>query len=308
MDANVRPTIDAVIPGSDETLMAGGLPTQLHGAGVLRDGGRWYLYGEDKRRGNEFQGVACYSTGDWSDWRCEGLALEVQEPGSELDAGAIGQRPKVLRCPATGRYVMFLHADRLKDGRYAYARIGVATASQLTGPFGFHGTIRFDDMESRDIGAFMDEDGHGYLISEDRRNGTHIYRLRDDFLSIERDVICLRGADGRYGYESPAMVKRDGVYYWFGSRLTGWDLNDNMYATARDLAGPWSEWRLFAPEGSRTHDTQCSAVVPLDGDEFHSSRFLYIGDRWNPDDLGASETVLMPIEIGGGKAWLRPAG
>ena len=33
-------------------------------------------------------------------------------------------------------------------------------------------------------------------------------------------------------------------------------------------------------------------------------QFLYIGDRWNPDDLGNSPTLWLPIRIGGGEAML----
>ncbi|MFR1655176.1 MAG: hypothetical protein ACLSU8_09725 [Bifidobacterium catenulatum] len=43
-----------------------------------------------------------------------------------------------------------------------------------------------------------------------------------------------------------------GVYYWFGSQLTGWDCNDNMVVTATNLHGPWSDFRPFTPEGSHT--------------------------------------------------------
>lgn len=48
-----------------------------------------------------------------------------------------------------------------------------------------------------------------------------------------------------------------GVYYWFGSQLTGWDCSDNMVVTATNLHGPWSDFRLFTPEGSHTYQSQC---------------------------------------------------
>ncbi|HBJ53131.1 MAG TPA: licheninase, partial [Bifidobacterium dentium] len=74
--------------------------------------------------------------------------------------------------------------------------------------------------------------------------------------------------------------------------------NDNMVATATNLHGPWSDFRPFTPEGSHTYQSQCDVIVPLDGDDqWHASRFLYVGDRWNPDDLGNSELVTLPIAI-----------
>lgn len=280
-----------------------GRVAQLHGIGVQRFGDRWYAYGEVKYDGNLFQGVACYSTADFIDWRDEGLALPVGETGSITGPGRIIERPKVLRCPSTGKYVMYLHVDGEND--YTYAHIGTAVADGPTGLYEFLNAMQFRGYESRDIGVFQDEDGAGYILSEDRPHGTHIYRLSDDYLSIVEDVVCLRGTNYWAGYESPIMVKRDGTYYWFGSQLTGWDCNDNMVAAATDIAGPWSDWQPFTPAGSRTYDSQCDVIVPLDGpDQWHATRFLYIGDRWNPMDLGNSELVTLPIDIGDGKARL----
>ena len=95
-----------------------------------------------------------------------------------------------------------------------------------------------------------------------------------------------------------------GVYYWFGSQLTSWDTNDNKYSTATDLHGPWSEWKLFAPEGAKTYDSQVDIVVPLDDDPYNSEHFLFIGDRWQEHDLGNSPIVQMPISIADGVASL----
>lgn len=280
-----------------------GSVAQLHGIGVQRFGDRWYAYGEIKNDGNLFQGVACYSTTDFVAWRNEGTVLEVGEEGSITGPGRIIERPKVMRCPETGKYVMYLHVDGEND--YTYAHIGTAVADSPTGPFEFLSTLQFRGCESRDIGVFQDEDGTGYIISEDRPHGTHIYRLSGDYLSIVEDVVCLRGTDYWAGYESPILIKKDGVYFWFGSQLTGWDCNDNMFATAADLHGPWSDFRPFTPEGSRTYQSQCDIIVPLDGaDQWHASRFLYIGDRWHPEDLGNSELVTLPIVIDGRHAEL----
>ena len=279
-----------------------GNTAQLHGIGLQRFGDRWYAYGENKAGGHLFQGVECYSTTDFVGWQHEGTALGIGAAGSITGPKRIIERPKVLRCPSTGRYVMYVHVEA--EGEYSYAHVGTAIADSPTGPFEFLMTMQWRGLESRDIGVFQDEDGAGYLLSEDRTNGTHIYRLSEDYLSIVEDVACERGAGYTHGYESPTLVKRDDVYYWFGSQLTGWDPNDNLYSTAPELGGPWSQWRTFAPVGSRTFDSQCSVVLPLDADAFHSERFLYVGDRWVPTDLGRSPTVWLPIEVGEGVAKL----
>lgn len=79
-----------------------------------------------------------------------------------------------------------------------------------------------------------------------------------------------------------------------------------MFATATDLHGPWSDFTPFTPEGSHTYQSQCDIIVPLDGaDQWHAGRFLYIGDRWNPDDLGNSPLVTLPIDIDDRRAVLQ---
>ncbi|MBW3079201.1 family 43 glycosylhydrolase [Bifidobacterium simiiventris] len=276
-----------------------GSVAQLHGIGVQRFGDTWCAYGENKANGNLFQGVCCYTTQDFVHWMSHGIVFEVQEDGSALAADRIGERPKVLHCPTTGKYVMYIHAE---TPDYMYAHIGVAVADNPLGPFTFQTTITWRGYLSRDIGVFQDDDGSGYIMSEDRDHGTHIYRLSDDYLTIVEDVACERANDYPYGLESPTIVKKDGLYYWFGSKLTGWFTNDNMYSTAPDLHGPWSEWRTFAPLGTQTFDSQVDIVIPLDDDQYHSDRFLFIGDRWYKNDLGNSPIVQLPITIADGTA------
>ncbi|NMM94422.1 family 43 glycosylhydrolase [Bifidobacterium oedipodis] len=273
---------------------------QLHSLGVQRFGDRWYAYGENKVKGNRFQGVMCYSTTDFDTWQSHGIVLDVQPDGA-LSADMIGERPKVLHCPSTGKYVMIIHAE---SPDYQYAHLGFAIGDSPVGPFEFRYTLQWKGYISRDIGVFQDKDGSGYVMSEDRAHGCHIYKLADDYLSIVEDVACERATDYRFGVEAPTIVRKGDTYYWFGSLLTGWFTNDNVYATASDLHGPWSEWKLFAPKGSHTWDSQTDIVIPLDEDEYNSEHFLFIGDRWNKDDLGNSYMVQLPIEIANGEAKL----
>jgi hypothetical protein len=48
-------------------------------------------------------------------------------------------------------------------------------------------------------------------------------RLSEDYLQVEEITM-----EWEYFAESPAMVKRGGTYYIFGSHLTGWNPNDNV--------------------------------------------------------------------------------
>jgi hypothetical protein len=264
-----------------------GQVAQLHGCAPVRVGDRWYAWGEDKANSSLFTAVACYSSEDLVNWRFEGNSLEVQEH-PDLGADRIIERPKAMQRP-DGTWVMFLHVE---SHDYAFARVGYAVADNPVGPYEYVGSERPLGNISRDIGVFQ-EDGVGYLLSEDRDNGLHIYRLAADWLSCEEIVVTTRQvARPEFGYESPALVKHDGLYYLFGSDMTGWSTNDNKFATAKELAGPWGEWRDFAPVGSATYDSQVSAVVPLGGDAF-----MYVGDRWRQNDLVNSPAVWLPMTL-----------
>lgn len=280
-----------------------GCVAQLHGVGIQRFGDLLYAWGEDKSAGATFSGVACYSSPDLATWTSHGHALLPDPDVPDLAPGRVIERPKVLRNRA-GRYVMFLHVE---SADYSYARVGWAVSDRPEGPYTYLRSERPLGNISRDIGVFTDEDGTGYLMSEDREHGLHIYRLSDDYLVVEEIVSTTLTPPsdhpaGPHGYESPALIKVDGLYYLFGSELTGWSTNDNKVASATSLAGPWSAWADFAPPGSATYDSQTSTIVPVPGSE--TTSYVYVGDRWIRDDLCHSAPVWLPIRIGGGRAHL----
>jgi hypothetical protein len=267
-----------------------GLVAQLHGIGIQRVGEHWYAWGEDKTAGDRFTAVACYRSADLANWEYLGDALSTG--AGDLASDRIVERPKALQRP-DGRWVLIVHID---SADYSDARVGFAIADSPEGPYEYVGSDRPLGNLSRDIGVYQ-EGGSGFLLSEDRENGLHIYRLREDYCGVERIIATLRQQDRpELGYESPTLIRRDGLYYLFGSDLTGWDLNDNKYATAPTLGGPWSPWRDFAPSGSRTFDSQVSVVLPV-GDGH-----VYIGDRWKREDLASSAPVWLPLRIENGHA------
>ena len=269
-----------------------GRVAQLHGIGLQRVGDLWHAWGEDKAAGGVFTAIACYTSPDLITWTFAAESLTAAD--GDLAPDRVVERPKVLQ-RADGRWVMFLHID---TGDYGYARVGYAIADEPAGPYRYLHSERPLGNISRDIGVYH-EDGVGYLLSEDRDNGLHIYRLRADYLGVESVVATLRQQNNPdIGYESPTLIRHDGLYYLFGSDLTGWSTNDNMYATASSLEGPWSSWRRFAPTGTSTFDSQVSVVAPV------GTGYIYIGDRWQPESLSTSPAVWLPIAIGDGAATL----
>ncbi|WP_333735890.1 RICIN domain-containing protein [Streptomyces sp. IBSBF 2806] len=269
---------------------------QLHGLGIVKVGSTWYGFGEDKTgetsTDTSFQDVPCYTSTDLADWTYQGQALSRQSSG-DLGPSRIVERPKVIHNASTGMYVMYTHIDSMN---YSDARVGVATSSTPCGPYTYRGSFRPMGNLSRDLGLFQDTDGTGYLLSEDRNNGLRVYRLSADYLSVDSLVTTL-GSSGSGSVESPAMLKINGMYYVFGSHLTGWSLNDNIYATATSLNGPWSAFRNFAAPGTHTYGSQTANVITVQGAS--GTTYLYAGDRWDTSNLGESKLIWLPLTIRG---------
>lgn len=259
-----------------------------HGACIVEDGGRYWLFGEYKSdESNAFPGFGCYSSEDLVHWRFERVVLPVQADGI-LGPDRVGERVKVMKCPQTGEYVMLMHTD---DLNYKDPYIGIATCSTINGDYTLHGAITYRGAPVRkwDMGTFQDEDGTGYLLIH---HGP-IYRLSADYRSIEAQAAHVEGMG-----ESPAMFKKNGVYFLLSSGLTSWERNDNFYFTAPSVKGPWTRRGLFGPEGSLTYNSQTTFVFSITSGNDRIP--MYMGDRWSfPHQASAATYVWMPMKVEG---------
>jgi hypothetical protein len=274
-----------------------GQEIQAHGGGVLQMGRTYYWFGEDRSRDNdpEYRYVACYSSKDLAHWNFRGQVVKLADP-EDLGRGWVLERPKVFYNGKTKKFVMYAHIDG--KGGYQFARAAVFTCDTVDGHYEYLKNFRPLGHESRDIGQFIDDDGSAYLIFEDRPFGFRIGKLSDDYLTVEREV-CLVPEH----LEGGAVVHFDGLYYAVGSRLSGWSPNPNQYATSTSLAGPWSKFKDIAPPESNTYDSQSSMLLKVTG--AGKTTVIFLGDIWKPDAQWDSRYLWMPLEIGGGKLWLR---
>lgn len=265
-----------------------------HGSCIMQANGRWYLFGEYKTDDeNTFIGFSCYSSDDLEHWHFERLALPLQREG-RLGPNRVGERVKVLRCPATGKYMMYAHSD---DMKYCDPMTIVAQSDTIDGEYSVIGPLTCDGEPIRlwDLGSFQDIDGTGYLMF----NGGRIYRLSEDYLT----TTLIQPNDLKPYGESPAIARVGNTYYLFMSNLTSWDRNDNFYLTAPEPAGPWTYQGLFAPEGTCTWESQSSFIFPLETE--YGTELVYTGDRWSfPHQGTAATTVWMPLQFKDGRAFL----
>lgn len=262
-----------------------GQPVNAHGGGILREGDTFYLHGEffsSTSTDNNFNGFSMYSSKDLASWHNEGIVLPRQA-GGELGPNRKGERPHIIRCPSSGEYVLYAHAastDYQTDKEVVYA-----TSPTIAGQYQYRGPLKNASGQiaaHSDMTAFADDTG-AYVLTE----GGHVYTLASDCHSwlSDKSVPQVNGDSG--GSESPSVFKAGDTYYWIGSYKTGWRANNNFYATARALTGPWTHQGFIAPvadpannlSDERTWLSQSTWVQPVTG--CMGTVYVYWGDHWD---------------------------
>lgn len=279
-----------VLNGSQFATTSGD-PVHAHGGGVIKAGAYYYWFGENRNADNTFRYVSAYRSKDLKSWEFRRHVL-TQATDPELAQANI-ERPKVLYNKRTKQFVMWMHKENGTD--YSQARAAVATSPTVDGDYTWRGSFRpLGQHMSRDITLFEDSDGTGYMVSAARENyDLHIYRLTDDYTQVASLVANPWPGGHR---EAPALFKRGNVYFMLTSGATGWNPNQQKYATATDLAGPWTE---MANIGDTTaYGSQTAYVLPVQGDR--ATSYLYLGDRWGNSFGGKvndSRYVWLPLSF-----------
>ncbi len=274
-----------------------GEPIHAHGGHMLRHGGFWYWYGEDRR---DDRYVSCYRSADLKTWEFRNVVLHIGtgldarngwkcDLGERLEGGGLRkvniERPKVLYNEKTEKFVMWAHFENGRD--YHEAAACVAVCDTPDGDFTFLGSFNPCGHMSRDCTLLRDDDGAVYFISAANDNrDLHVYRLTDDLLNVDEQVNKLYIGGYR---EAPAVFKKDGKYYMITSYCTGWAPNQGKWSCADDIGGEWSELRDFGDE--TTFRSQSTFVLPLDG------KFYYVGDRWEGGGEAYFRSTYVILEI-----------
>ena len=257
-----------------------GVLVNAHGGGIIQVGDTFYLHGEyflPSSTTNDFNGFSMYSSKDLVTWKNEGIILP-QQPSGDLGPIRKGERPHIIKCPATGEFVLYAHAaseDYQTDKEVIYA-----TSATVNGKYAFQGRLTNASgviAAHSDMGVFVDG-ADAYVVTE----SGHIYKLSTDCHSWLSDD----SYSAMNGMESPTVFKANGTYYWIMSNKTGWRANNNEYATATSMTGPWTKQGYVAPVTDSTNDlsdqrtwlTQSTWVQPIVGSK--GTVFLYWGDHW----------------------------
>ncbi len=275
---------------------------QAHGGDVIRVGDTFWWFGEERSRDNQrdHKYVGCYSSTDLVNWAHHKPVVDLPAPADVGGANArswVLERPKVYHNARTGKFVMYAHVD---DYRYGLARVGVFTSDTVDGDYTYLKSFRPLGQESRDIGQFVDDDGTAYLIFESRpTKGFFVAQLSDDYLDVAKQTAFIKAP-----LEGGAIARVGGTYYCVASYMSGWNPNNNQYATAKSLAGPWSRFQDIAPPKTKTYTSQSAFLLNVHGSR--TDTVIFIGDEWRPKAQWDSRYLWMPLEIGDGKLRLPP--
>ena len=157
---------------------------------------------------------------------------------------------------------------------------------------------------SRDMTLFVDDDQTGYHITASEQNQTLlISKLSDDYLSVTTDYVRVFPGETN---EAPAIFKKDGKYYMFSSYTTGWRPNPCRLAVSDNMMSGWkaleNPCRGTAEEKKTTFHSQSTYILPVVGKK---NAFIYVGDRWKPENHIEGPYVILPVEFENGIPFLQ---
>jgi hypothetical protein len=273
-----------------------GRAIEAHGGAVVRHGPTFYWFGENHADGwaPATRKVSCYASNDLIHWTNRGSVLSLGDV-EHLGPGWILERPRVFYSAKTKRFVMYAHID---DAKYKFARVAVLVSEQIDGRYSYVRSFRPFNQESRDIGEFVDDDGTNYLIFESRpTGGFFVAKLSLDALRLQQQIAFIHEP-----LEGGAIAHVNGYYFFVGSHLTGYKSNPDIFASAAELAGPWTPFRDIAPPETNTWDSQSTMLLKVVGSQ--TTSLIFIGDRWNVSHLADSRYIWMPLQIKGAELYL----
>jgi hypothetical protein len=148
---------------------------------------------------------------------------------------------------------------------------------------------------SRDMTLFVDKDGKAYHVHAAEENMTlHFSELTDDYLDFTGRYIRVLPAESN---EAPTIFLAKGKYYLLTSGTTGWKPNPGRIAVSKKIFGEWKKignpFRGTEHENSVSFDSQSTQILTVQGIK---NAFIYMGDRWTPDNLANSRYIWLPVE------------
>ena len=310
-----------------------------HGGGILTWHDKYYWFGEHRPdHGGETEvGITCYSSSNLQDWKYEGVALSVSEKaGDDIERGCIMERPKVIHCEKTGKFVMYFHLE-LKGKGYEAARFGVATSDSPTGPYIFLYSSRSNpgvypsDMTEEQRNKTWDINGYkwwtpewtkavgdGMFVQRDLQGGQmsrdmtlyidddgkayHIYSSEENLtLQIAELTDDFLHHSGRYVRVAPAGHNEAPTIFKHDG--TYWMITSGCTGWAPNEARMFSAPSILGPWKQHPTPFKGKGSETTYGGQgtyilqLPDGNFIFMADVWKPESLKYSGYLWLPIEF-----------
>ena len=282
-----------------------GKAINVHAGYIVYEDGYYYWIG-DSRTGNECNGVGCYRSKDLYNWTNRGLIIplsgKISEDNWDLAKGRNLYRPKILYNELTKKWIIWAVWENMEVTITKSCRL---VSDHMEGDYDISCV---NGILSRDYTLFKDDtDGRVYFIGAVNTNADILgVQLNDDYLDGTSNAsIILDGVK----YEAPAIFKMYDMYFGLFSGCTYWKPNRSRWAYSYNMLEGWSYERVFTDvTGSgiefcvddvkgTTYDSQSAFVFKVGGDD---QKLVYVGDRWDENNLESSKQVWLPISMRSG--------
>lgn len=274
---------DAIEPGRP-WLDTKGERIQAHGGAVYYENGTYYWYGENKehtdgRSGIWTWGLKVYASTDLMNWEDRGFLIPpvLDDPNSALFPTKRVDRPHILKCPATGKYVCWI---KLSGPEAAFT---IWRSDALLGPYemvenlynpGGHRAGDFDLISDPATGK-------GYLYFDANHDSMLCMELSADYLHAEKEAArSYPGLRPPFTREGPALFEKDGKKYMLTSGMTGYVPNrsDSAEADAWDSVFTSIGNPHVQDASNASFNSQISKIFRVEG----TDTFIAMADRWLP--------------------------
>ncbi len=265
-----------------------GKPIQAHGFSVYYDETEqcYYWLGENKDHTHKggtvwTWGIRLYRSEDLYNWQDEGLIVPPtpDDLDSPLHPTYCIDRPHVLYCRKTGKYVMWL---KIMAGEISQF-MTVLQADRLQGPYTIvHKMYKPYHMDTGDFTLWQDPvQDKAYFVFDRPHFQLICAELTDDYTEVaDRYSVHYDGLCPPYTREAPVYFERNGHRYLFTSGTSGYYPNpsqvcifDDAHGEYRDLGDP-----CINDKSHTTFNSQISTVIQVHGTDL----YIACADRWMP--------------------------
>lgn len=262
---------------------------QAHGGSVLYAENKFWWYGENKegitgtatgeRCPYWHHGVKIYSSTDLYNWTDEGFAMrESDDPKNPFYPANIMDRPHILHCPKTGKYVLWAKTAR---GGFDHGTFSVCVGDKLTDMK----LLREISPRPHNAGDFdlFEADGKAYVAYENPHSEMICRELTDDYTDLTDAFSShLPFECPPLVREAPAFFERGQKRYLLTSGTTGYYPNPSRIDEMTSVHGKWKN--LGNPcRGDKRRNSFHAQFSSVFRHPFLKDVYIALGDRWLTD-------------------------